>query len=36
LTETDLQIDGEYAGRQTARLEIDPGALTMLVPPNYG
>jgi diacylglycerol kinase (ATP) len=36
LTPTHLQVDGEYAGRQTARLEIAPAALTLLVPPAYG
>jgi diacylglycerol kinase (ATP) len=35
LTPTHLQIDGEYAGRQTARLEIAPDALTLLTPPGY-
>ena len=35
-TATDLQIDGEYAGRQTAHLEIVPGALTLLIPTAYG
>jgi diacylglycerol kinase family enzyme len=28
-----LQIDGEYAGRHRARIEIAPGALTLLMPP---
>ena len=27
-----LQIDGEYAGREPARIEIVPGALTLLFP----
>ena len=36
VTATHLQIDGEYAGRQTARIEIAPAALTLLVPPAYG
>jgi len=31
-----LQIDGEYAGRLPASLEIVPNALTLLVPPSYG
>jgi YegS/Rv2252/BmrU family lipid kinase len=35
LTGTHLQVDGEYAGRQTARLEIAVDALTMLMPPAY-
>jgi diacylglycerol kinase family enzyme len=35
VTQTHLQIDGEYAGRQTARLEIAPDALTLLMPPEY-
>jgi len=35
LTPTHLQVDGEYAGRQTARLEIAPDALTLLTPPGY-
>ncbi len=30
-----LQIDGEYAGRQTARLEIAADALTLLMPVEY-
>jgi diacylglycerol kinase family enzyme len=32
---THLQIDGEYAGCQTARLEIAADALTLLMPPEY-
>ena len=36
LSATHLQIDGEYAGCQTARLEIAPDALTLLMPPAYG
>jgi diacylglycerol kinase (ATP) len=32
---THLQIDGEYAGFQTARLEIATDALTLLMPPEY-
>lgn len=35
LTSTHLQIDGEYAGHQTARLEIAPNALTLLMPQAY-
>ncbi len=31
-----VQVDGEYAGHPPARLEIVPGALTLLMPPNYG
>ena len=30
-----LQIDGEYAGRLPATLEMAPDALTLLVPPSY-
>ena len=30
-----LQIDGEYAGRLPASLEMVPDALTLLIPPNY-
>ena len=33
LTSAHLQIDGEYAGRHRARVEIAPGALTLLMPP---
>jgi diacylglycerol kinase (ATP) len=35
LTPTHLQVDGEYVGHQTARLEIAPAALTLLIPPAY-
>ena len=35
LSATHLQIDGEYAGFQTARLEIATDALTLLMPPEY-
>jgi len=35
LSATHLQIDGEYAGFQTARLEIATDALTLLMPPAY-
>jgi diacylglycerol kinase (ATP) len=31
----DLQIDGEYAGRLPASLEIAPDALTLLIPSTY-
>jgi diacylglycerol kinase (ATP) len=31
-----VQIDGEYAGRLPARIEIVPAALTLLMPPAYG
>lgn len=30
-----LQVDGEYAGEFTAHIEIEPGALTLLMPPSY-
>ena len=30
-----LQIDGEYAGRLPASLEMAPDALTLLIPPTY-
>ena len=30
-----LQIDGEYAGRLPASLEMTPDALTLLIPPTY-
>jgi diacylglycerol kinase family enzyme len=30
-----LQIDGEYAGRLPARIEIAPEALTLLMPSAY-
>ncbi len=35
LTPSHLQIDGEYAGHQTARLETAAEALTLLMPPAY-
>lgn len=31
-----LQIDGEYAGLERARIEIVPDALTLLLPASYG
>jgi diacylglycerol kinase family enzyme len=31
-----LQIDGEYVGRTSAKIEIVPDALTLLLLPNYG
>jgi diacylglycerol kinase family enzyme len=31
-----LQVDGEYAGRLPASLDIVPDALTLLMPPAYG
>jgi YegS/Rv2252/BmrU family lipid kinase len=31
-----LQVDGEYAGQETARIEIAPDALTLLLPASYG
>jgi diacylglycerol kinase (ATP) len=34
-SEVHLQIDGEYAGRLPARIEIVPAALTLLMPPEY-
>jgi diacylglycerol kinase family enzyme len=30
-----VQVDGEYAGRLPARVEVVPGALTLLVPPGF-
>jgi diacylglycerol kinase (ATP) len=30
-----LQVDGEYAGKLPARIEIVPAALTLLMPPEY-
>jgi len=30
-----LQVDGEFAGRLPAKLEIVPDALTLLIPPRY-
>lgn len=31
-----VQIDGEFAGRLPAEIEMVPDALTLLVPPEYG
>ena len=31
-----LQVDGEYAGLESARIEIAPNALTLLLPASYG
>ena len=36
LTETPVQIDGEYLGRQTVSIEIVPGALQLLLPVKHG
>ena len=36
LTETPVQIDGEYLGRQAVSIEIVPGALKLLLPPRHG
>lgn len=36
LTETPVQIDGEYLGRQAVSIEIVPGALYLLLPPRHG
>ena len=33
LSEAHVQIDGEYAGRMQARVEIVPAALTLMMPP---
>jgi diacylglycerol kinase family enzyme len=30
-----VQVDGEYAGRLPASVELEPAALTLLVPPEY-
>jgi diacylglycerol kinase family enzyme len=30
-----VQVDGEYAGRLPATIELEQGALTLLVPPEY-
>jgi diacylglycerol kinase family enzyme len=34
--EVHVQVDGEYAGRLPARIELAPAALSLLVPPGYG
>jgi diacylglycerol kinase family enzyme len=34
--EVHVQVDGEYAGRLPARIELVPAALSLLVPPEYG
>ncbi len=34
--EVHVQVDGEYAGRLPARVELVPAALSLLVPPEYG
>lgn len=31
-----VQVDGEYAGRLPARVDLAPAALSLLVPPEYG
>jgi len=31
-----VQVDGEYAGRLPARIELAPAALSLLMPPEYG
>jgi YegS/Rv2252/BmrU family lipid kinase len=31
-----IQVDGEYLGRAQVKIEIVPGALSLLVPPTYG
>jgi diacylglycerol kinase (ATP) len=36
LTAAHLQIDGEYVGFCPAAIEIVPGAMSLLVPPEYG
>ena len=30
-----VQVDGEYVGRLPATVEIEPDALTLLIPPAY-
>jgi diacylglycerol kinase family enzyme len=34
--EVHVHVDGEYAGRLPARVELAPAALSLLVPPEYG
>jgi len=36
LSDAHIQFDGEYLGRQPVSIEIVPGALNLLVPPQYG
>jgi diacylglycerol kinase family enzyme len=36
LTGAPVQIDGEYLGRQAVSIEIMPGALRLLLPPQHG
>jgi diacylglycerol kinase (ATP) len=36
LTPAPSQVDGEYYGRETLKVEAIPGALTLLIPPTYG
>lgn len=36
LSSAHLQVDGEYAGLESARIEIVPDALTLLLPASYG
>jgi YegS/Rv2252/BmrU family lipid kinase len=36
LSDSHVQFDGEYLGRQRVSIEIVPGALNLLVPPQYG
>ena len=36
LTPAPAQVDGEYYGREPLKIEAVPGALTLLIPPNYG
>jgi len=34
-TDVHIQVDGEYAGRLPARIEVVPDAMTLLVPPEF-
>ena len=36
LTPAHSQVDGEYFGRETLKIEAVPDALTLMIPPNYG
>lgn len=36
LTAAPSQVDGEYYGRETLKIEAVSGALTLLIPPTYG